>query len=428
MKINFWVRKNILLTVILTILVVHWTILIILVQKHSQSITLENKPQYIVIRSLEDIRKNTTLNDFQAYIHDLNKADIRVKNSRVSLTLSQTPANPFQFKGENKLKKLQQFLMQDRTVLRISYQLSPDEWLNYNTSISHNFYYYSLMLVFSELLIIAAILFYSWAIWRFSIPIKKLQVSAEKLGIDINRKPINISGPAIVQETANAVNQMQERIQSLIANKSKMLIAISHDLRTPLTRLRLRTQFINDKVQSEKITKDLEEMELMLNNILQFAKNDQASEKKVKFDISGLLTSICHDFTDTGHSVNFINEKNERILIFGRSMSFRRVFTNLIENGIKYGESVTVRLLENSNGFIEIIIKDKGPGIEESELDKVFEPYYRSASTRKKSIPGSGLGLAIAQEVIKAHGGTITLENCKKNKGLKVTVSLPVGF
>jgi signal transduction histidine kinase len=422
MNLNF--NKNLFLQIIIIILIIHSAVLILLINKHNKSVDLENKPHLALMEMLVSASKNVPEKEFNQYIDNLDESDMRINNSEINLKISNIAQNPMRLQGADSLKNLNTYLKQDQNNLRFSYLLPSNLWLNYNSNILHNFYYYLLLMALSELIIIASILFYGWAIWRFSIPIKKLQISAEKLGLNIHRKPINISGPAIVQETAHVINQMQERIQTLMANKSKMLAAISHDLRTPLTRLKLRTQFINDKIQSEKISKDLDEMELMLNNILQFVKNDYVNEKKVKFDVSELLNSICDDFTDIGQSVCFTNEKNQHVLIFGRLMSLKRAFTNLIENGIKYGDSVTVIFSESGN-IITVIVKDNGPGIEESELDKVFDPYYRSPSTKRKLIVGSGLGLAITQEIIKAHGGTIILENCISG-GLKVIVSLPV--
>ena len=219
------------------------------------------------------------------------------------------------------------------------------------------------------------------------------------------------------------MNNMQRRIQDLMNSRTLLLAAISHDLRTPITRLKLRAQFIQDAEHSEKIIQDLDEMEAMIIEILSFAKNDVALEKITKFDINALLLSVCYSFIDRGYSIT-MNWNQSNISFFGRSIALKRTFINLIENAIKYAGQAQVTLLQNNDQII-IVVEDNGPGIPEEDLQKVIQPYYRSIHAANSNKTGVGLGLTIVDEVVKSHNGMLILANRKPMAGLQATIILP---
>jgi len=275
--------------------------------------------------------------------------------------------------------------------------------------------------------ILFLILLYLFSMRRLKEPLLNITASANRLGLDINAKPLRAYGPAIVRESIATMNIMQQRIKDLIANRTRLLAAISHDLRTPITRLKLRSQFIGDESIAQKIEKDLDEMSNMIDATLSFARNDMLHESKKVVDISALVNSICYDFMDTGSSVTLANEYRE-IKFFGRPLSLKRAITNIVNNGLKYGVEVTVSLQCSSTNIV-IKIDDQGPGIAEKELANVIQPFYRAKNTRTKNSTGVGLGLTIAHEVMLDHGGELVIRNknsLNNSTGLIVEMILPI--
>ena len=212
---------------------------------------------------------------------------------------------------------------------------------------------------------------------------------------------------------------MQKRIQDLLQSRTQMLAAISHDLRTPITRLKLRAHSIKDENLQDKISHDLDEMESMIAETLVYAKEESNAEKKIKLDLNSLLQSLCDDMSALGFEVEFESD-GKRIPFQGRPLAIKRALTNVIQNSVNYGQKANVKLSRHDK-LIKIIIKDEGPGIPNEELDKVFEPFYRCERSRSRDFAGAGLGLPIAREIIHSHQGDITLKNRKK-KSLKVTI------
>lgn len=301
------------------------------------------------------------------------------------------------------------------------YLLNHGEWLHYTESPTNSFYDLPLLIVLFEMLSIGLVIFYFWAGSRFMTPLKNFKLSTERVGIDLNNHFLIESGPAIIRETADAMNKMQQRIQDLINSRTQLLAKISHDLRTPITRLKLRTQFLTSQEQVEKFTQDLDEMDMMITEILSFAHHDVATEKNIKFDLNALLLSVCFDFIDRGHPVQ-TNCNQGNIPFCGRPIAIKRALVNLIENAIKYAGQADVQIIQTEEN-ISIIIEDNGPGIPEDELEKVFRPYYRSTTTQ--NINGAGLGLTIVYDVIHSHQGAISLTN-RNEHGLQVKIILPL--
>jgi len=202
-----------------------------------------------------------------------------------------------------------------------------------------------------------------------------------------------------------------------------MLAAISHDLRTPITRMKLRTQLSTDKELYEKNMRDLAEMEEMVTQTLAFARQDPMHEKKVNFDIFSLLATICDEMMDLKRPVEF-SARTRRIALHGQPLALKRAFTNLINNAVKYANTVTVRIQQKRKTVI-ITVEDDGPGIPEKDFEKMFEPFYRGEHSRSRHTGGVGLGLATTRDIIHAHDGHIKLAN-KPEGGLVVTVTLPI--
>lgn len=248
-------------------------------------------------------------------------------------------------------------------------------------------------------------------------PLTVLTKAADRLGRDVLAPPVEISGPREVMAAANAFNRMQTRIRRFIEDRTQMIAAISHDLRTPITRLKLRAEFIEDDEQRMKILADLDEMEAMISSTLAFARDDSARETKVLVDLVGLLVDLCDQFR-----VAFDGPDEQEVSAGANGV--KRAFANLIENACKYGGGARVVMrVEEENAVVTI--DDDGPGIPVAELENVFAPFYRVESSRNRETGGTGLGLAVARSAVRANGGDITLAN-RQGGGLTVTVTLPL--
>jgi two-component system osmolarity sensor histidine kinase EnvZ len=250
-------------------------------------------------------------------------------------------------------------------------------------------------------------------------PITALAKAAEKFGKGEEIEEFKPSGASEIRQAGLEFDRMRKRILRHLNQRSEMLSGISHDLRTPLTRMKLQTAFIKDQDISSKLVDDINEMEKMLNEYLQFTSSTYL-EKDELFNLSELLQEIINKYNNHNISKNII----ERIYFSGRKNLINRCINNLIDNALKYGENVHVELSKkNSNIFIKI--EDDGPGIPEKEYDNVFKPFYKIDKGRGDSKSSVGLGLSIASDIVRSHGGNIKLEKSKLN-GLEVRIFLPV--
>jgi signal transduction histidine kinase len=251
-------------------------------------------------------------------------------------------------------------------------------------------------------------------------PIRVFVGAAERLGTDVNAPPIPERGSAELRRATRVFNTMQERLQRYVDDRTRMLAAISHDLRTSLTRLRLRTQFINDPEQQAKAEKDLEQMDAMLASTLAFARDDAELEEPVNLDLAKLLHTLCDDLTDMGEQAHYSGPDSYRLC--GRPLALTRGITNVLNNAVSYGGRADVSLQRRLE-CCEIRIEDRGPGIAADKRDAVFEPFVRLDPARNRSTGGTGLGLSIARSVMRSHGGDITLGQ-RDGGGLVVTLRL----
>ena len=250
-------------------------------------------------------------------------------------------------------------------------------------------------------------------------PITNLAKVAEKFGKGEEIEEFKPSGAAEIRQAGYEFDRMRKRILRHLNQRSEMLSGISHDLRTPLTRMKLQIAFIKDKEISQKLADDIIEMEKMLNEYLQFTSSSYL-EKNENFDLSNLINETIKKYNNK----NITSNLAPYIFINGKKNLIKRCINNLIDNGIKYGEKVNVELIKSSNNLF-IKIEDNGPGIDEKEYDNVFKPFYKIDKGRADSKSSVGLGLSIASDIIRSHGGNIKLEKSKMN-GLSVKIFLPV--
>jgi len=274
------------------------------------------------------------------------------------------------------------------------------------------------MFIFTLFFSILAILL----VKRMTKPLAELAEKSNKLGKGQPIKEITPRGPIDIQNAINSFNTMRTRLLNVNDHRARALAAISHDIRTPLTSMRINAEFINEKDIQDKMLEKITEMEQICEATVTFALKDSWSEENRTFDITSLLESLCCDLSEQGMAVDF--ELANKIIYVGRQIALKRAFTNLINNGVQYGISVHVSIVEVADG-IDIHIKDIGPGIPESEKERLFEPFERIDESRSRDSGGLGLGMAISLSVIRSHGGTIHLNN-RQEKGLDVVVFLPI--
>tara|TARA_B100000579_G_scaffold413314_1_gene405841 strand:+ start:1082 stop:2401 length:1320 start_codon:yes stop_codon:yes gene_type:complete len=249
-------------------------------------------------------------------------------------------------------------------------------------------------------------------------PITKLAKVAQKFGKGEEIEEFKPSGASEIRQAGYEFDKMRKRILRHLNQRSEMLSGISHDLRTPLTRMKLQIAFIKDKELANKLTDDINEMEKMLNEYLQFTSSSYL-EKNEEFNLSNLISEIIQKYNNK----NITSKLSSNIHINGRKNLIRRCINNLIDNGIKYGSSINVELSKSTNNLF-IKIEDNGPGIPENEYENVFKPFYKINKGRADSKSSVGLGLSIASDIIRSHGGNIKLEKSHMN-GLGVKIFLP---
>lgn len=256
---------------------------------------------------------------------------------------------------------------------------------------------------------------------RIARPMTRLAVAADRFGRGEDVPAVPEDGPPELRRMTVAFNAMRTRLQRYVEDRTRLLAAVSHDLRTPITSMRLRAEFIENDETRTKMIATLEEMERITDATLAFAREDAVQEDTRTLDIAALLDSLCDDLRDIGKDVEC--SQNERLPYRCRPVGLKRALRNLIENAVTYGNQARVRM-EHTRENLLIIIEDDGPGIPEDAFERVFRPFERLEESRNRDTGGIGLGLSIARSIIHSHGGDITLLN-RHGGGLTVTVSLP---
>jgi signal transduction histidine kinase len=236
------------------------------------------------------------------------------------------------------------------------------------------------------------------------------------------QKALSRRGPREIIQVIDALNEMRIRIHALLDDRTRMLAAISHDLRTPLTRLRLRTERVGQDNLRTAMLDDIAKVTHMINETLEYLRDDARSEVVSRIDLPSFLQTVCTDFTDTGHTVTYAGPA--RLSYPCRPRALARAITNVVENAVKHGSIVTVALGAESADSIEIEVADDGPGIPAALRHKVFEPFFKADNARRQSNSGFGLGLSIAHDIVKRHGGSIEMKS-REPSGLRVLMLLP---
>ncbi len=265
-----------------------------------------------------------------------------------------------------------------------------------------------------------------WAVRRLVAPVQTLAAAAEALGRDVNAPPLPEDGPLEVATAAAAFNTMAARIRRFVQDRTELLTAIGHDLRTPITRLKLRAEFVEDDEQRGKMLADLEELEAMVSATLAFGRDARNTESVSPLDLAELLRTVLDEAGDARPEAadRLTYDGPAHLTVQARSLSLKRALANLVSNAVTYGGSAHVRLIPPADGMITILVEDDGPGIRPQDLDRVFEPFQRGESSRNRETGGVGLGLPIARNILRAHGGDVALAN-RGSGGARATVTLP---
>jgi signal transduction histidine kinase len=311
---------------------------------------------------------------------------------------------------------------QQGEILEASVRLDDGSWLNFAVlTPGTEPFWWSRFFLSIVVMTVTVILISVWALRRATRPLAVFAQAAARLGLDVGAPPVPETGPREVSQLARAFNDMQRRLAAFVQDRTQMLAAISHDLRTPITRLRLRADFIEDAEQQRKMLADLDEMEAMIAATLSFAREDVTRETPRAFDLAVLLRDLCEDAVEGGGRAAYRGPASCSYV--GRPVALKRVFANLIGNAVKYGGSAEVSLAADG-ADVTVTVDDEGPGVPEDKLEAVFAPFYRLDASRSRDTGGVGLGLASARAVVHAHGGRVALAN-RAAGGLRATVTLP---
>lgn len=256
---------------------------------------------------------------------------------------------------------------------------------------------------------------------RLSAPIRLFTDAAERLGRDPRAAPLSLEGSAEIAVAVKAFNEMQGRLRRYVEDRTAMVGAIAHDLRTPLTRLRFRIENVPDDTRA-KMSADIDQMEEMISAALTFVRDTSRPGERTPLELSSLLESVCDEMAETGAETEV--ERGQKVVLNGDPLALRRLFTNLLENAVKFGGRARARVYcDGTSAIVEI--EDDGPGIPPEEAERVFEPFYRREPSRSRQTGGIGLGLAVVRSVARGHGGDVVLAN-RPAGGLTARVQLPI--
>lgn len=311
----------------------------------------------------------------------------------------------------------------DDQAVFVSIPISEAQWLNFSTVLPlADVPGWGVTVAMTGSFLLVVLLVSLWAVRQLSAPLRRFASATTAFARDVHSPALPEHGPSEVIEAAKAFNDMQQQVRSFIENRAQMLAAISHDIKTPLTTIRLRAEDIKEPELRTRILASVGDMDAMLSSTIAFANGNLEIEENCMTDIGALVHAICDDMADIGHDVICSVEGNN--VVTCRPFAIKRAITNLIENAVKYGNCAKVWVWTDSVG-VEIAVKDKGPGIPETELERIFLPFFRLEISRSRDTGGAGLGLAIAHSIIVAHGGSVVAKNSETG-GLGVQVCLPV--
>ncbi len=313
-------------------------------------------------------------------------------------------------------------LIKSHQKLEMSVFITNDAWLN--IKILSLFSNRSHLVLSLSIILLSAFFFINyWAVKTLNQPIQTVIQSLNDNKIQEDWSPIPLTGNADQKTILKKINELQSKVNKLLSNRTQVVTAISHDLRTPLTRLKLRTEYLTNDANYEKMLADINEMETMIRETLDYFYDIHREEKFQRFDLVAMLNSIQEDTLELHEDVVFKTDLN-KLVYMGAVNLLKRAFNNIINNAIYYGGSATIQLTATSNN-VEITITDAGPGLSKTDMEEVFSPFYRGENSRSRTTGGTGLGLTIAKEIIQMHQGSIILTNPVEG-GLKVTINLPI--
>ena len=260
-----------------------------------------------------------------------------------------------------------------------------------------------------------------WFARRLAAPIAALAAGAERLGRDPAAPRLDVRGSAEVTAAVNAFNEMQERLQHYVEDRTEMIAAIAHDLRTPLTRLRFRIEAAPEDIRM-KLAGDIDQMDAMVSATLAFVRDASKPRERVKLEITSLVETIMDEAAETG--ADSAAEASGRVVVDGDPVALRRLITNLVDNALKFGSAARGRVF-TENGMAVVEIEDNGPGIADDQIERAFEPFHRLEASRNRDTGGIGLGLAVVRAIARGHGGDVSLKT-RREGGLRAQVRLPL--
>jgi signal transduction histidine kinase len=262
-----------------------------------------------------------------------------------------------------------------------------------------------------------------WTAHALRTPLSGFAAAAESFSLDGHDAPLPDRGPEEIRAVARALNRMRERIRRLVDDRTRMLAAMGHDLRTPITRLRLRSEFIPDEDLRRQMLSDLDQMKAMTDGVLSFLRDGHTNEAKTTVDLTSVLQTVCDQFADIGHRVSY--EGPDHVTIAGRPDDLQRAVSNLVDNAVRHGSIVVVRLTVGG-GYATVSVEDDGPGIEDSRKEAMLEAFVRGEEARTMDDrAGFGLGLSIARAIAEAHAGALSLHD-RAPHGLIARITLPM--
>lgn len=301
-------------------------------------------------------------------------------------------------------------------------RLNDGTWVTFDSQLQQEAWSWPYRAIVSVVILLLAVVLLSLVGVRWiTKPLNTLAHAAEQLGKNIDRPPLDESGPVEVARAAGAMNNMQQRLSRYINDRTRVLAAMSHDLKTPITRMRLRTELLEDESLRNRFSKDLTDLETMVSETLDFMRGVGSGEVSRLVDLDALLESIQMDVEEVGGQMDLSGSAQGPLEC--RPQALKRCLSNLIDNAIRYGGIAHV-LLCNSPESVQIIVRDEGPGVPEELLPRLFEPFYRLEASRNRDSGGTGLGLSIARNIAEQHGGTLTLRNSAQG-GLEARLTLP---
>jgi len=353
----------------------------------------------------------------RSLLGDEDSREIRVELHEVERAFPPMKMMPPQMVAEHKQ------MMHDKISgleLTLSIALADGTWLNVDTRFQRPPLQWPVFSAVSFGLTAAVLI--GVACWyllaRLTWPLRRLGQAADSLGRGEEREPLPVAGPREVRDLTATFNRMQERLMRTVADKTRIMAALGHDLRSPLTALRVHAEMVDEKETRDALVKSIEEMQDMVERTLAFARGMAISESPETVELGKFLTELKRDMVDA-----FQLETGAPLQIRLRPQSMRRALRNIVDNAVRYGEGVEVTYTREYDRA-SIWVRDHGPGIPDTQLEEVFEPFFRVETSRSRETGGTGLGLSIARTILRSHGGDITLRN-HPDGGLLVRLDLP---